>query len=249
MVITINHSVPCLTSGPHTTLSSASCLVNLASNEKRGNFIVADNNVKTGDVLLVEKPVVSSLLHTHFGTHCLHCMSRLVAPYACPDCAGVAFCSLGCRDTACATYHRFECKFLDLLIGSGMSVLCFLALRMVAQCASPAEAVQKGRRIVADLCGHSKRRPAEDYLRRSVMAAFLLSILQKSGYFGQRKTESGEYFTVTRLFTHRQNSVRYNINNNNNLCNKFLLIIRGLISLQDTNLPTVFNITTECYSG
>lgn len=80
-----------------------------------------------------------------------------------------------------------------------MSVLCFLALRAVAQCASPAEAIKHGRSIVANLCGHSGQRLPEDFLRRSVMAAFLLSILQKSGFFGQRKTESGEWMMGKQL--------------------------------------------------
>lgn len=184
--------VPTVTSGANARLESASSLLDLADVASRGKHFVARDNVKTGNILLVEKPSVSALLHTQLGTHCLHCMKRLVVPYGCPECSGVAFCSLECRDTACATYHRFECKFMDLLIGSGMSVLCFLALRAVTQCASPAEAIEQGRKIIGDLCGHSNQRLPEDFLRRGVMAAFLMSILQRSGFFGQRKAGSSE---------------------------------------------------------
>lgn len=58
---------------------------------------------------------------------------RLKTAIPCPNCSGIAFCSLDCRSKALNTYHKFECHFLDLLIGSGMSVLCFAALRIVSQ--------------------------------------------------------------------------------------------------------------------
>lgn len=49
------------------------------------------------------------------------------------DCSSVAFCSVDCRDEALSTYHQYECKYLDLLIGSGMSVLGHTALRIITQ--------------------------------------------------------------------------------------------------------------------
>lgn len=80
-----------------------------------------------------------------------------------------------------------------------MSVLCFLAMRAITQCDSPAEAIKQGRSVIGDLCGHLEQRLPEDFLRRSVMSAFLLSILQKSGFFGHRRTESGERFLKINL--------------------------------------------------
>ncbi|XP_071631747.1 SET and MYND domain-containing protein 4 isoform X3 [Temnothorax longispinosus] len=58
---------------------------------------------------------------------------RLRAPVGCPHCSCVAFCGKKCKDVAMATYHKYECKVLALLIGSGMSVLSMVALRMVTQ--------------------------------------------------------------------------------------------------------------------
>lgn len=43
---------------------------------------------------------------------------RFVAPIGCPDCSSVAFCGRKCRDVAMASYHKYECKVLALLIGS-----------------------------------------------------------------------------------------------------------------------------------
>lgn len=58
-------------------------------------------------------------------------LCRLVAPVPCEACSGVAFCGRACREAA--GYHRFECRHMGLLLGSGMSVLCHLALRAVTQ--------------------------------------------------------------------------------------------------------------------
>lgn len=58
---------------------------------------------------------------------------RLETAVPCTDCSGVAFCSVECKKTALNTYHKYECHYLDLLIGSGMSILCFAALRIVSQ--------------------------------------------------------------------------------------------------------------------
>lgn len=111
--------------------------------------------------------------------------------YGCPNCAGVAFCSIDCQKEACSTYHAYECKFMDMMIGSGMSILCFIALRMMTQHASVEQAIEKGHQVTKLLCTHSDERKATDYLQRTVMSAFLLRIMQKSNFFGRRTTESG----------------------------------------------------------
>lgn len=122
--------------------------------------------------------------------------------YACPNCAGIAFCSVECQKVACSTYHAYECKFMDMMIGSGMSILCFIALRIVTQYASVEMAIQKGRQIIHELCTHSSERKATDYLQRTVMSAFLLRIMQKSQFFGRRTSESGKFFESLFFFKH-----------------------------------------------
>lgn len=134
-------------------------------------------------------------------------MERLVAPQGCDNCSSVAFCSLECKKIACSTYHKFECKFMDLLIGSGMSILCFLALRIITQSMTPENALQNGRKIISDLCTHSNRRPNEDYLQRATMTAFLLRILQKAEFFGRRTTESGRLIRLFSIFWLKKTSV------------------------------------------
>jgi MYND finger len=66
-------------------------------------------------------------------------IARLVSPVGCPECSGVAFCGRECQELACGTYHKAECHFLNLFIGLGMSVLCHLALRIVARTGNETE--------------------------------------------------------------------------------------------------------------
>lgn len=79
------------------------------------------------------------------------------------------------------------------MIGSGMSILCFIAFRMITQHGSVEMAIEKGRQTIRALCTHSNERKASDYLQRTVMSAFLLRIMQKSGFFGRRTSESGNF--------------------------------------------------------
>ncbi|XP_029167199.1 SET and MYND domain-containing protein 4-like isoform X2 [Nylanderia fulva] len=98
-----------------------------------GKHAVAATEIHPGDTLIVEPPLAGCLLPEFYGTHCQHCYARLKAPIGCPNCSCVAFCGRKCRDIAMATYHKYECKILALLIGSGMSVLSMVAFRMVTQ--------------------------------------------------------------------------------------------------------------------
>lgn len=157
-----------------------------------GKFFVANGAIETAETLLVEKAKCACLYPKNFGTHCNHCFARLVAPIGCTNCASVAFCSVKCRDVAVSTYHKFECRYLDLLIGSGMSILCHLALKLVLQQGSPEKALEEGKRLAGIFCKNSTMRSNEDFFKRCLMSTFLLRCLQKTEFFGRRLTESAE---------------------------------------------------------
>lgn len=76
-----------------------------------------------------------------------------------------------------------------------MSILSHVALRMITQ-NSLLETMEicKNRNIreVYNLCTNSNRRSAEDFLQRTLMAAFLLKCIQKSGYFGKSTDCNGK---------------------------------------------------------
>uniref|UniRef100_A0A1B0CYM5 Uncharacterized protein n=1 Tax=Phlebotomus papatasi TaxID=29031 RepID=A0A1B0CYM5_PHLPP len=164
----------------------------ITSTSSKGKFFIASRDINPGEDVICETPVAACLLPEFFGSHCLHCQVRLVAPIGCPECCSVAFCSQECQKVACSSYHRFECKYLDLLIGSGMSVLSFVALRLITESGTYEQAVESVKSILDTLCRHSEMRSGDDYLQRCLMSIFLLRILQKSGFFGRRTTESVE---------------------------------------------------------
>ncbi|EDV96102.1 SET and MYND domain-containing protein 4 [Drosophila grimshawi] len=180
---------PALAHGENPALSGAANVVKLVETKDKGRFVVANEGLKTGDVVLSENPVAACLLPNFFGTNCHHCFKRLHTPVACLHCSGIAFCSAQCMGEACETYHRFECQFMDLFIGSGMSILCYIALRIFTQAASLEDGLQTSNLLFEHLVSHQDVRQPDDYLQRSLMAGFLMRILQKAQYFGHRKTE------------------------------------------------------------
>ncbi|KAF4533270.1 hypothetical protein B566_EDAN010505 [Ephemera danica] len=198
--------LPKLTAGESGNLASASRLVEVAHAEELGRYVRAAETIHVGDTLLVEPAYVACLLTEKSGTHCHHCFARLVAPVACPVCSGVAFCGPDCQAEACDTYHKVECRFNNLFIGSGMSILCHMALRMITRAGSAdkfvamwkaanqgtakskkqqakEEAEIDNYRRVLGLVSHQTQRTTKDFLHRSLMAIFLLKCLQQANFF------------------------------------------------------------------
>ena len=92
-------------------------------------YAVASKDITVGEVVAVEKAIVSHMLPEYMGKNCSHCFKTMKSPLPCLTCTKVMFCSLKCRDEACSTYHQYECKLVDLFISSGMSIICYLAYR------------------------------------------------------------------------------------------------------------------------
>ncbi|XP_034939488.1 SET and MYND domain-containing protein 4-like isoform X3 [Chelonus insularis] len=109
-------TLPNLTGDIHTSMPGLSKLVMINDTPSAGKHAVAANNIQIGDIVACEAPLASCLLPEYYGTHCHHCFVRLRAPVGCPKCSSVAFCRRKCRDEAVATYHKYECKIIALLI-------------------------------------------------------------------------------------------------------------------------------------
>lgn len=241
---------PPLTGGSSSSYPRLSRLVKIEETPTTGRYAAAAEDIHVGDTLAVEPPLAACLVPENYGTHCQHCFTRLRAPVGCPTCSSVAFCGIKCRDEALLTYHKFECKILALLVGSGMSVLSTVAFRMITQdglkkcldtfrglqeltetnktdatmdteaqgvptkLSKSAKRRQRKKKLkeseanteddesdaktdkteespksdklitaTAHLVTHADKRPAEDFLHRSLMAAFLVKCLQRVGFF------------------------------------------------------------------
>lgn len=101
--------------------------------EKNGRYVKAKQRINVGATVVVEKPHCSMLLEKFKLSHCHHCYKRTMAPVGCPNCRDAVFCGEKCRDSAIHHYHRNECKILKTLNASGLSIICFLALRILSQ--------------------------------------------------------------------------------------------------------------------
>lgn len=185
----------------------------LAWTPEAGKHFVASKDFGAAETLIVEKAKCACLYPKSFGTHCYHCFARLVAPIGCTECASVAFCSVKCCEAADG-YHKLECKYLDLLIGSGMSVLCHIALRIVLQSKTPEIALEEGRRLSEIFCTNSTMRSSEDYFKRCLMTTFLVRCLQKSGFFSSHNSEfvrpTGIEMDIAELILQYLQSLQFN---------------------------------------
>lgn len=64
--------------GEHRAVRHATRKIEIQSTTECGNFAVAGEPMKTGETIIVEKPIASCLLPKYFGSHCLHCLRRYV---------------------------------------------------------------------------------------------------------------------------------------------------------------------------
>lgn len=90
-----------------------------------------------------------------------------------------------------------------MLIGSGMSILCHICLRMVTQEGlenSLKKYKDKSSEPAMSLCTHEDKRQSKDFLQRTLMAVFLLRCLQKCEFFPDKKgNDDSKYCYISRL--------------------------------------------------
>ncbi|XKL65692.1 hypothetical protein PGB90_009112 [Kerria lacca] len=91
-------------------LPSASAKIKISTNQIKKRLIVAAEEVQTGEILIVEKPLVSALNPYHILTHCSHCFVRCTSLIPCKECYDTMYCSQRCYDEAISRYHRVECR-------------------------------------------------------------------------------------------------------------------------------------------
>lgn len=207
IVVAENHvtKVPKLTSKANKKIKEFSNLLRVEYKPAVGRHVVADKAVRAGDTLVVEDPFAAVLYPEKAGSNCDYCFAKLRSVVPCKWCSGVGFCCAECRDKACATYHRYECQYTDLLQGLGASALVRLALRIITQ--HPLEYFKKQRTdlnvdtektefksesylAVFNLVGLDHKRWPEDMFARSVMAVTLLKILKAAKYFGPGQAQT-----------------------------------------------------------
>ena len=104
-----------LSKGPSATHANLSCACKVIYTETKGRCIIADEDIKPGEVLLVEKPLASVIVSKENSKCCNYCFKQSVALLPCLYCPIVRFCSKDCRAKALQSYHRYECGCLNVL--------------------------------------------------------------------------------------------------------------------------------------
>lgn len=205
--------LPQLTHNGNSKFTSASCAVDIATSPVTGRYPVATQDIHVGDIVVIEKPFASVLLQRHLETHCYHCLKRVTVPLPCYQCYTVRYCSEACIKQSWDSYHSLECQYLDLIHQAGIGGNGHLALRIIAKagykflkdfwqeiqqglCDNGGSQRESGFRqdgsyISSDylpiycLVTHSEDRSISDLFRRTIMAIFLLKILQGGAFFGK----------------------------------------------------------------
>uniref|UniRef100_A0AAG5D6P3 MYND-type domain-containing protein n=1 Tax=Anopheles atroparvus TaxID=41427 RepID=A0AAG5D6P3_ANOAO len=189
-----------------------------------GRFARTKSDLKPNSILLLERPHVAALLEDYSLDHCTHCFKRVSVPIACPLCSDVIFCSDECETKANGSYHRYECGFLPILWGSGASITCHMALRMITQRSGEYFAKIKPElagltneqidqlpvddyRKVYNLVTHESERTPEDLFQRTLMATLLNTCLTLGGYSGLG-AETQNY--IGGLLLHNLQLLQYN---------------------------------------
>ena len=118
--IQYNPEVPCVRSN-----------IKLEYKEDRGRMLVANEDIKPGEILIIETPYSAILLPEYYATHCQSCFIRILAPIPCWFCCKVRFCSDICRLEAWERFHKVECQQLDLILDSTLGKMAMLAMRIL----------------------------------------------------------------------------------------------------------------------
>jgi len=219
---------PKLTKGCNKKMPDMSSLVKVEHDNKVGRHVVAGKAIKAGDTLAIEEPFAAVLYPDKLGSNCDNCFAKLRAAIPCPNCAGVGYCCVACRDQAWNSFHKYECQFQDLIVGLGSSALVRLAYRIIASQSlkffnnikhhlnvdekrSEIEAlalhysipgVSKSTYLsylrLFNLVGLDSMRWEEDQFNRALMSVCLLKILKAAHYFPNKSDE--DTFTSDEVF-------------------------------------------------
>ena len=155
--------------------------------------IRASGDISAGELVGLEKPLVSFLEKDYVKTNCWNCLVTIKAPYACPLCSAVKFCSKSCLDEALTSYHPSECLLTDLLLCNKIGAWC-LAYRAISS--KPlkyhlANRNNKGRPddLTKLLQSNFPSPPqsADDLKKKTIMVVFYLILLQMTGYFDSKE--------------------------------------------------------------
>ena len=182
--------------GRNTQYPSLSGKVDVFISQQNKRDIIANTEITAGDIIGVEKPFVSFLEKDYVKSNCWNCLVTIKAPFACPLCSAVKFCSKTCLDEALSTYHPSECLLTDLLLCNkiGSWPLAYRAISSRPLKYHLANRHNTGLSSLSDDLSKLLRmqfpRPLhqspEEMKKKTIMVVFYLILLQMTGYFDSK---------------------------------------------------------------
>ena len=219
---------------PHPQVPHIANCLELRSTPEEGRFIVSNRALVVGDVIAIEEPFCSTLLPPMRYIRCATCKrENYLTLIPCDSCCSAMFCSEQCKERATATFHKYECPIIDLLIklfnklhGIALRVcLSALALfptieELMVFCDDPENqnksafdldytnfTAREQYRAIHGLVTNQDLRSISDLFQRSVVCAvlkhFVINYTPLKEFLGG---EVGQNFFTELLFRHLQTS-------------------------------------------
>lgn len=169
----------------------------------KGRYVRAKEDIKVGDVILVEKSYSSVLISEHLESHCNHCLLRIMVPFPCMRCTSVRYCSPACQHQAQESYHHAECSLMGWLTEEWMGQMSYLALRtvlvtdiktLIHNYQKPGQSTMCEKQPVKyeniwHLLGHVEKHSQEQLFQLTVMAVLTVKLLQLTDYWPDQHTD------------------------------------------------------------
>lgn len=101
------------------------------SDDRHGNFLLAQRTFRPGDIILSSEPFAFALLDHCIKTRCSYCCAKSTALLQCSRCRYTLYCDAHCQKKGWA-FHKSECTALSLCLQSAQGGEQLLAdLRLV----------------------------------------------------------------------------------------------------------------------
>lgn len=126
-----------LSYGENEEIEGVSSAMTLAYNEEFGRHFVATRDIKIGDFLMIQSPLIwakereSEVDPKGKKWLCDFCLNSIINPVPCERCTYFLYCSLKCRSEAFEKYHKIECQICNIRSPVGPQTTLFLRTLLV----------------------------------------------------------------------------------------------------------------------
>lgn len=101
---------------PYETIPYFSKSLSLHYNKEYGRHVLATRDIKSGEILAVEKGFVCPRVNKIYLA-CSYCLNLAWNGIPCAHCVYAVYCSEKCKTKAWEDYHDIECKLLPAFLG------------------------------------------------------------------------------------------------------------------------------------